>query len=154
LITGMLPSGSMRTGAGAAGSGGAGRNRHRRHPPRPPFGHRLRLRGGDRQLRIAGQLGTPVDAHGARPADGVPAGAAEGERAVLLVLHRHERFEHRRAVGQLDLVALPAHLWFFVRAGAPHLERRADHQYVRSSGWNLVIDTGWYSHSGPSADQR
>ncbi len=73
---------------------------------RPAPGHLGGLLHGQRDLGVAGQLGAAVDAHAARAADGVPAGAPEGQRAVELVLDGHQRLEHGRALGQLDLVAL------------------------------------------------
>jgi hypothetical protein len=47
----------------------------------------------------AGERVDPVDVHGTRPADAFPAGAAEGQRRVDLVLDLDERVEDHRPAG-------------------------------------------------------
>ena len=59
-----------------------------------------------------------VDVHGARAADALAAGAAEGERGVDLVLDLDERIENLRKYGRARTS------WHRTRSGREHTERR------------------------------
>ena len=72
----------------------------------PPLRDQRRLLHDVRELGVAGEARAAVDAHRASAADAVPAGAAKGQAAVLVLLHGHQRLEHGRAVGELDREAL------------------------------------------------
>ena len=83
--------------------------------------------------RVAGSLGLDVaqagqgvgavDVHGARAADALPAGAAEGEGRILLVLDFEERIEdHRAAIVEVDGIGGQIRLLLLVRIPAVDLE--------------------------------
>ena len=68
----------------------------------PPTGEELGDRGA------AGESGAPVDSNRAGAAGSLPAAAAEGERAVDVVLDLLEAVEQRRALAHLQLERLQA----------------------------------------------
>ena len=71
----------------------------------------------------AGQGVGAVDVHGARAADALPAGAAEGEGGILLVLDLEEGIEdHRTAVVQVDGIGRQVRLLLLVGIPSVDLE--------------------------------
>ena len=59
------------------------------------------------EVRVAGQRRFAVDAHAARAADRLAAGAADADRAVEAVARLQDRLEHRAVRLELDRVLVP-----------------------------------------------
>lgn len=80
-----------------------------------------RGRGGGRDLSEAGEAVVPIDVHRAGAADTLPAGAAEGDGGVDLVLDLDEGVkDHGAALAEIDLVALK--LWLLRLVGIPPVD--------------------------------
>ena len=97
--------------------------------------------------RVAGSLGLDVaqtgqgvgavDVHGARAADALPAGAAEGEGRILLVLDFEERVEdHRAAIVEVDGIGGQIRLLLLVRIPPVDLEI---FDPLRLRGWGGIL---------------
>jgi hypothetical protein len=95
------------------------------------------------EVGVAGKARLAVHADAARAADGLLAGAADPDRAVLVVLDLEDRVEHRLNRGEIDRVLVPVTLCTRLRLAAADSQRVLGHlQYVLSSGCQRVIVTG------------
>src|SRR5690606_16795272 len=71
----------------------------------------------------AGERIDAVDVHGAGAADALPAGAAEGQRRVDIVLDIDQRVQHHRpAFGEVDFVSVDARVAVLVGVPAVNAE--------------------------------
>src|SRR3989304_1191329 len=98
---------------------------------------------------LAGQAVPPVDERGVRAADAVGAGAAEGQRAVLVPLDAVHQVEDAVGGFGLDLVLGPVGLGgaLPVEPSDPQFDLHAlsvSRQYFRSWGWKRVMLTDLY----------
>src|SRR5205823_6605573 len=103
--------------------------------------HGLRALGGLADLRVAREAGLAVDAYAAGAADRGLAGAADADRAVLVVARLEDAVEHGALGRQVNREVLPIRRLPGLGVVAADLQRVIGHQYVRASGCHCVIVT-------------